>query len=65
MCPIFMKFGAQNKLNMPIINMLIGIDVLDPKLQILRILVAKLKCAPIFMKLEQMEHANYEYSTWN
>ena len=60
-----MKFGTQNKSNMLIINILIGIDVLDPKLQILRNLVEKLKCAPIFMKLEQIEHANDEYSTWN
>ena len=65
MCPIFMKFGTQNKSNMLIVNILTGIEALYPKLQILRNLVAKLKCAPIVMKLEQMEHANYEYSTWN
>ena len=29
-----MKFGTQNKSNMLIINILIGIDDLDPKLQI-------------------------------
>ena len=34
MCPIFMKFSTQNKLNMLIINILIGIDDLNPKLQI-------------------------------
>ena len=34
MCLIFIKFGTQNKLNMLIINILIGIDNLDPKLQI-------------------------------
>ena len=31
-------------------------------------LVPKLKCAPLFMKfgtLEEIEHANYEYCTWN
>ena len=56
MCPIFMKFDTQNKLNMLIINILIGIDDLDPKLQILvkitklQNLVPQLKCAPIFMK---------------
>ena len=37
MCPIFMKFGTQNKLNMLIINISIGIDELDPKLQICKI----------------------------
>ena len=40
MCPIFMKFGTQNKqnkLNMLIINTLIRIDDLDPKLQICEI----------------------------
>ena len=36
-CPIFMKFGTQNKLNMLIINSLIGIDDLDSKLQICNI----------------------------
>ena len=30
MCPIFMKFGTQSKSNMLIINILIGIDDLDP-----------------------------------
>ena len=29
---IFMKFGTQRKLNMLIMNMLIGIDDFDPKL---------------------------------
>ena len=33
MYPIFMKFIAQNKSNMLIINTLIRIDDLDPKLQ--------------------------------
>ena len=37
MCLIFMKFGTQNKLNMLIMNMLIGIDDLDPKLKICKI----------------------------
>ena len=32
-----MKFGTQNKLNMLIINILIGTDDLDPKLQICKI----------------------------
>ena len=29
---IIMKFGTQNKSSMPIMNILIGIDDLDPKL---------------------------------
>ena len=37
MCPIFMKFGTQNKSNMLIMNILFGIDDLDPKLQICEI----------------------------
>ena len=37
MCSIFVKFGTQNKLNLLIMNMLIGIDDLDPKLQICEI----------------------------
>ena len=37
MCPIFMKFGTQNKLNMLIIKILTGIDDLDLKLQICKI----------------------------
>ena len=50
MYPIFMKFGTQNKSNMLIMKMLIGIDDLDPKLQICENLVPKRKCVPIFMK---------------
>ena len=38
MCSMFIKFDAQNKLNMLIINILIGIDDLDPKLEICEIL---------------------------
>ena len=34
---IFMKFRTQNKSNMPIMNILIGMDNLDPKLQICEI----------------------------
>ena len=37
MCPIFMKFGTQNKSNMLIINIFIGIDDLDPKLKVYKI----------------------------
>ena len=31
-CMIFMKFGTQNKLNMLIMNIVLGIDNLGPKL---------------------------------
>ena len=31
-CMIFMKFGTQNKLNMLIMNIALGIDNLGPKL---------------------------------
>ena len=34
---MFIKFDAQNKLNMLIINIVIGIDDLDPKLEICEI----------------------------
>ena len=37
MCPIFMKFDTQNKSNMLIINILIGINDFNPKLQICEI----------------------------
>ena len=37
MCLTFMKFGTQNKSNMLIMNILTGIDDLDPKLQICEI----------------------------
>ena len=46
-------------------NMVLGTDDLDPKLQIRANFVPALKFAPIFMKLgtQQIEHANYEYNT--
>ena len=67
MCPIFMKFGTQNKSNMLIINILIGIDDLDPKLQICEISFQNWNVLQFLwnVALEQMENANYEYSTWN
>ena len=37
MCLIFMKFGNQKKSNMLIMNILIGIDYLDRKLEICEI----------------------------
>ena len=43
MCPIFMKFGTKNKLNMLIKNRVLEIDGLDPKLKIWAFLVPKLK----------------------
>ena len=63
-----MKFGTQNKSNMLIMSIIIGIDDLDSKLWIWANLVPKLKCVPIFYEiwcLEQIERANYEYSTRN
>ena len=45
-----MTFGAQSKSNMLIMNIVLGIDEIDPKLQIRAILVPKLKCAPIYLK---------------
>ena len=62
MYPIFMKFGTQNKSNMLIINILLGTDELDPKLQISEICSQNRNCASIFMKFNtgQIENANYE-----
>ena len=37
MCLMFMNIGTQNNWKMLIINKLIGIDYLDPKLQICKI----------------------------
>ena len=50
MCPIFMKFNTQSKQSILIMNKILGIDNLDPKLLIRENLVQKLKCAPIFMR---------------
>ena len=46
---MFMKFGTQNKSNMLIINILIGNNDLDPKLQIY--VFWSQNYAPIFIKL--------------
>ena len=64
-CPIFFKFGTQNKLNMLIINILIGIDDLDPKFQIWEIWSKNWNVLQFLrnLALEQIERANYEYST--
>ena len=51
---------------MLIMNMVLGIDNLNPKLQIRANLVPALKFAPIFNKIwhsQQIEHANYDYNT--
>ena len=53
-----MKFGIQNKLNMPIMNILPRIDDPDPKLQIWSNLVPKLKCALTFMKFGTQSKSN-------
>ena len=45
-----MKFGTYYKPNMVIVNIVLGIDDLDPKLSIRTYLVPTLKFAPIFMK---------------
>ena len=37
MCLIFMKFDTQSKSNMPVINILFGIDDFNPKLQFIKI----------------------------
>ena len=47
--------------------MLIGIDDVDPKLKTCEIWSQNWNMLQFLWKLalEQMEHANYEYSTWN
>ena len=65
---IFMKFDNQNKLDMLIMNVLIGIDGLDPKLKICKIWSQKWNVLQFFFEilhLQQFEHVDYEYSTWN
>ena len=67
MWSIFMKFRTQNKSNRLIIDILIGIDNLDPKLQICEILSQNWNVLQFSwnLVLKQMEHASYKYSTWN
>ena len=48
---IVMKIGTERKWNMLIINIVLGIDAIDPKLQIRENLVPKSRYALIFMKL--------------
>ena len=45
-----MKLGTQSKSNMVIMNIILGIDGLDPKLWIRANLLPTLKFAAIFMK---------------
>ena len=66
-CLIFMKFGNYKKSNMLIMNILIGIDYHDWKLEISKF-GPKTEMYSNFYEiwhLEQIEHADYEYSTWN
>ena len=63
-CQIFMKYGTQNKSNMPIMNKLIGIDDSDdPKLQICQIWPKTEMCLNFYeiWDLEQIKHSNYEF----
>ena len=46
-----MKFDIQSKLNMIIMSIVLGIDDLDPELEICANLVPKLKYAPVFLKI--------------
>ena len=52
---------------MLIIKIVIRIDDLDPKLQICEILSQNWNVLQFLwnLALEQMKHANHEYSTWN
>ena len=66
MCLIFMKFGSQSKSNMLIINISLGIDDLDPKLQILEIWSQNWNFLHFFMKFgtyNKIKHANHKYNT--
>ena len=62
-----MKLGTQNKLSMLTVNIVIGIDDLDQKLQICEIGPKTEMCFNFYKiwHLEHMEHANYENNTWN
>ena len=60
MCLIFMKFSTQNKSNMLIMSILIGIDDLDPKLQICEIWSQNWNVLHFYeiWHLEQIEYVN-------
>ena len=66
-CARFLWNLALNKLSKLIIDILIRIDDLDPVLQICEIWSQNWNFFQILwnLALEQMEHAYYEYSTWN
>ena len=62
-----MKFSTQNKLKMLTMNTLIGIDDLDPNYKSGEFGPKTEMCFNFYetWHLEQIKHANYEYSTWN
>ena len=62
-----MKFDTQHKLNMLTMNILIGIDDLDPNYKFTKFGPTIEMCSNFYeiWHLEQIEHPNYEYSTWN
>ena len=53
-----MKFDTYYKSNMLIMNIVLGIDDLNPKLYIRANLVPTLKCAPISMKFGTHSKSN-------
>ena len=55
---IFMKFDNQNKLGMLIMNVLIGIDGLDPKLKICKIWSQKWNVLQFFLKFCTCSNSN-------
>ena len=61
-----MKFGTQNKSNILIMNILIGIDDLTQNYKSAKFGSKTKICSNIYeiWHLEQIEHANYEYRTW-
>ena len=65
--PVLIKLGTQNKLNMLIINILIGNDDLDPKLQICKIWSQNWNFFNFYeiWHAQQMKHANYEWAVIN
>ena len=48
-------------------NILIRINDFDPKLKFAKFVPKTEKCSNCYeiWHIEQIEHANYEYSTWN
>ena len=62
---ILMKFGTQIKSNILIMNILIGIDDFDPKFAKFGLRTEMCSNFYEIWYLEQIEHADYEYCTWN